>query len=182
MSFLDTARRGFSGKSEDYYYDDERYEDEDIDEYEEDEPRRSYFSFLGRKSEKYEDVDEQESEEPRSSFTSSYASRTSYASKERSAPINQKSTSFSRPNLSGVEVTVYYPSSFDDSIRIIREVKSNKITLFDDSAIPSDDEARRVVDYIGGAAFGMECPFERLCPSIFCIAPAGVKLDTKKRY
>ena len=182
MSFLDTAKRVFSGKSEDYYYDDERYEDEDIDEYEEDEPRRSYFSFLGRKSEKYEDVDEQESEEPRSSFASSYASRTSYVSKERSAPINQKSTSFSRPNLSGVEVTVYYPSSFDDSMRIIREVKSNKITLFDVSAIPSDDEARRVVDYIGGAAFGMECPFERLCPSIFCIAPAGVKLDTKKRY
>ena len=80
MSFLDTARRVFSGKSEDYYYDDERYEDEDIDEYEEDEPRRSYFSFLGRKSEKYEDVDEEESEEPRSSFASSYASRASYVS------------------------------------------------------------------------------------------------------
>ena len=54
--------------------------------------------------------------------------------------------------------------------------------MFDISSIPTDEEARRVVDYIGGAAFGMECPFERLCPSIFCIAPTGVKFDVKKRY
>ena len=84
--------------------------------------------------------------------------------------------------MAGVEVIVHYPASLDDATRIIREVKNNKITLFDISAITSDAEARRVVDYIGGAAFGMECPFERLCPSIFCIAPMGVKLDAKKRY
>jgi FtsZ-interacting cell division protein YlmF len=84
--------------------------------------------------------------------------------------------------MAGVEVIVHYPTSLDDATRIIREVKGNKITMFDISSIPTDEEARRVVDYIGGAAFGMECPFERLCPSIFCIAPTGVKFDIKKRY
>ncbi len=182
MSFLDTARRALGSKSEDYYDDDREY-DEEYDEYEE-EPRKSLFSFLAKRSDdEYEDYEDgvRDDTAPRS-YSSAYA---------RSSTRERVNTGFSKPSasapvrssLAGVEVTVHYPTSLDDATRIIREVKVNKITIFDISAITSDEEARRVVDYIGGAAFGMECPFERLCPSIFCIAPVGVKIDAKKhRY
>lgn len=179
MSFLDNAKRALGVKADDYY--DDRYDDEEYDEYEDDdEPKRSLFSFLKRNND--EEYEESYEEEPKSRSYSSYSSRTT-DTRERFSQSFQKSTPTpSRANMSGVEVIVHYPASLDDATRIIREVKSNKITLFDISAITSDAEARRVVDYIGGAAFGMECPFERLCPSIFCIAPMGVKLDAKKRY
>ncbi len=178
MSFLDTARRMFGAETDEYY--DDRYEDEEYDEYEDDEPKKSLFSFLKRNDE--EDY-EAETPEPEKARYSSYSSRTSSARERYSSAFSKSAESTPvRSNMSGVEVTVHYPASLDDATRIIREVKSNKITLFDISAITSDAEARRVVDYIGGAAFGMECPFERLCPSIFCIAPVGVKLDAKKRY
>lgn len=183
MSFLETARRALSTKA-DEYFDDRDYEQE-YDEYEEEEPRKNLFSFLSRKSE--DDYDEDYYEEDNSyksnSYNRSYSTRT--ASRERfqsafSKP--QQTTPAPRANLSGIEVTVHYPETFDDATKIIREVKANKITIFDISTITSDDEARRVVDYIGGAAEGMECPFKRLCPSIFCIAPTGVSFDLKKRY
>lgn len=179
MSFLDNARRAFGSKSDDYY-DEDRY-DEEYDEYEEEEPKKSFFSFLGGRDKTEDEYDEEYEEPAPRSYQSSYSKTSSFTDKYKTS-FTQKPAP-TRSNLSGVEVTVHYPASLDDATRIIREVKSNKITIFDISAITSDDEARRVVDYIGGAAFGMECPFERLCPSIFCIAPVGVKIDAKKnRY
>lgn len=179
MSFLDNARRAFGTKS-DEYYDDDRY-DEEYDDYIEDEPKKSLFSFLNRRSETDTEYEEEYEEPTQRRYSEPKTS--SYSSDKYKSGFTAKTTSTARTAMSGVEVTVHYPSSLDDATRIIREVKSNKITIFDISAITSDDEARRVVDYIGGAAYGMECPFERLCPSIFCIAPVGVKIDAKKnRY
>ncbi len=179
MSFLDNAKRALGIKTDDYY-DDDRYDEEEYDEYE-DEPKKSFFSFLKR--DEYEDEgyeEPYEEEAPRRSYSSAYASRRT-ETRDRFAG-EPRTSSPTRSSMAGVEVTVHYPTSLDDATRIIREVKVNKITLFDISAISSEAEARRVVDYIGGAAFGMECPFERLCPTIFCIAPTGVKFDVKKRY
>lgn len=184
MSFLETARRALSTKAEEYF--DDRDYDEEYDEYEEYEPKKNLFSFLSKKTDEEYDEDYYEDEssyKTNNSYNRSYSTRSS--SRERfsgafSRP--QQPSPAARANLSGVEVTVHYPETFDDATKIIREVKANKITIFDISTITSDDEARRVVDYIGGAAEGMECPFKRLCPSIFCIAPTGVAFDIKKRY
>ena len=180
MSFLETARRALSTKA-DEYFDDREYEDA-YDEYEEAEPKKNLFSFLSKRNdEDYEEEYEEDNTGYRTStgFTRSYTARTSSSERFRGSQTTQPAP---RANLSGVEVTVHYPETFDDATKIIREVKANKITIFDISTITSDDEARRVVDYIGGAAEGMECPFKRLCPSIFCIAPSGVSFDLKKRY
>lgn len=183
MSFLDSARRALSNKSDDYYddaeydYEQEEYEDE-YEDYEEEEPKRSFFSFLNRKSNN--DYEEYEDYEP---STRSFDTGFSKSANDRYSKefVKPSSTTPQRTSLAGVEVTVHYPESLDDATKIIREVKVNKITIFDISTIASDDEARRVVDYIGGAAEGMECPFKRLCPSIFCIAPKGVTLDVRKQ-
>ncbi len=183
MSFLDTARRALGAKPDDYYEEDDRYEDE-YDEYEDDEPKKPFFSFLSKRNDEEDEYEESYERDPERTrrYSSSY-SRTSANSGSYSSFTQKPAPTPVRSSLAGVEVIVHYPASLDDATRIIREVKSNKITIFDISSITSDDEARRVVDYIGGAAFGMDCPFERLCPSIFCIAPVGVKIDAKKtRY
>lgn len=184
MSFLDTARRALGGKPDDYYEEDDRYEDE-YEEYDDDEPKKSFFSFLSKRNDEDDEYEEEayEKEPERARRYSTSYSRTSANSVGYSSLAQKTAPTPVRSSLAGVEVIVHYPASLDDATRIIREVKSNKITIFDISSITSDDEARRVVDYIGGAAFGMDCPFERLCPSIFCIAPVGVKIDAKKnRY
>ncbi len=181
MSFLDNARKAF-GISADDYEDERDYEYED--EEEETKSRKSLFSFFSGKSEDDYD-DEYEEDEPvneRTSRSSYYgSSRERYSSSSAYTP-NRSQIKYN-PAPANTEVVLVTLTNFDDSEKIVREVKSGKITIFDVSEIDSTEDARRIVDYISGAAAGMECPFSRLCNGIFCIAPKGVKITAKKsRY
>ena len=175
MSFLDNARRALIGETDDVEY--ERGYDEEYDSYEEP-PKRSLFSFLSRnKNDEYEDYEaEEQNAERRSSAKRAY----SYSSQRASDRYSSNQQIKYESAASGVEVIVLYPTTFDDSAKLVREVKSGKITIFDVSGIATPEEARRIVDYICGAAEGMDCPFSRLCPSVFCIAPKGVTLTNRK--
>lgn len=178
MSIFGNVRRTFSSRYEDEYYDDDRdYEEE---EYEEERPRKGFFSSLFSRSrdDEYEDYEEEEYEEEdsRSRFG---RSRSSSEESRFSSNASKSSIRYNKPS-SQTELVVLHPKSFDDSIEIVKELKEGKITVFDTSGIETPPEARRVVDYISGAAEGIGCPFERLCPSIFCIAPRNVKLTTNK--
>lgn len=196
MSFFSNARRALGGKPTDDEYDnydeyDDEYEDgEDYADYDEDErAHKGFFSFFSKKSRDYNDEkaeDEYErSDRYRDTRSSSYSSRpTSYSrgySSYSSDSRNRYSSGSGSSTVSGVEVTVLYPENFDKCNQIVQDVKAGKITIFDVSGIETVDEARRIVDYICGAAEGMECPFSRLCPSIFCIAPKGVTVTNPKQ-
>ena len=181
MSFLDNARRALGGKVDDF--EDERDYDEEYDSYEET-PRRSLFSFLSRnKNDEYEDY---EAEEQNAERRNSARQTSSYSYQRTSDRYGSGSSSSSRQNIrhesnaSGAEIIVLYPTTFDDSAKLVKEVKDGKITIFDVSGIATPEEARRIVDYICGAAEGMDCPFSRLCPSVFCIAPKGVTITNRK--
>lgn len=164
MSLFDSAKRLFgSADYEDEY--DEYYDDDE--EYEEENQKRKFFSFLS----KDKDDDYEEEEETKQPMRSSYRDKES---------IRKKVESSLPKNLYGVEMSIITPTSFDDSSRIVKEVKSGKITVFDMSGINNIEEARRIVDYICGAAEGMDCPFSRICPSVFCIAPDGVIINGKR--
>ena len=192
MSFLGNAKRAITGRD----YDDDREYDEEYedyeDEYEDEKPRRSIFSlFSRRRDDDYEDEYEEE-EQPVSrstSYSSSYRDQRSTAysgtsSSYRSSSQRQlKSGSAFLPKTGGTELSILSPTSFDDSSKIVREVKENHITIFDMSGVAAVEEARRIVDYISGAAEGMDCQFARICPSVFCLAPKGVVLNNKRpRY
>lgn len=189
MSFLDNAKKALSAKSSDEYEDERDYEYED--EYEEKKPRKSIFSFLtGKADDEYEDEYEEEDvpAETASSRASYYSSSRSssdrYSSNRYASSASAKTPIRYNPTASSnTEVVLITLTNFDDSEKIVREVKSGKITIFDVSEIDSTEDARRIVDYISGAAAGMECPFSRLCHGIFCITPKGVTITTKKsRY
>lgn len=181
MSFIDNAKRALGSRATDDYEDERDYEYED--EYEEKKPRRSLFSFLsGKTDDDYED----EYEEDDTDQTPTRTGRSSYynsSSSTRYSSAPSKSSIRYNPTPSNTEVILVTLTTFDDSEKIVREIKNGKITIFDVSEIESTDDARRVVDYISGAAAGMECPFSRLCHGIFCIAPKGVTITAKKaRY
>lgn len=191
MSFIENSRRAFS-PSDSYDYDSydsrygNRYDDEEMDEYEDEPKKKGILSFISslfgknKESDEEYDNDQEDDEEYEESIHSrSRSSRDSYNTSYRGG----SGSSFRSSDISGTEVKVLYPTSFDDSANIVKEVKANKITIFDVSGISTNEDARRVVDYICGAAAGMDCPFSRLCPSIFCIAPKGVILSiSKSRY
>lgn len=172
MSFFDNAKRAFSSKYDEFYDDDRDFEEYE-DEYDE-EPKRPLFSFLNKK----EEIEDEYDEEPRT-----YRNNSSSAKERFQSPFQKTSTPATpmRTSLGGVTIAVHYPESFNDASKIIREVKANKITIIDISTITSDEEARRIVDYIGGASEGMDCSFKRLCPSIFCFAPKGVDIELNKQ-
>lgn len=193
MSLLNKAKLAIGSKPYDDEYDYDSYDGREYDEYEEEKPRRKgIFSFLSRKNyEDEEDYDDyEEKKEPRNTkssdrYTSAYASSSSSSKTDSSYSSSKYSGSsirYEKPSASSFksEMTMLYPMSFDNAADIVREVKSGKITVFDVSQIESSAEARRVVDYICGAAEGMECPFSWLCPSVFCMAPKGIKLNVKK--
>lgn len=173
MSFIDNAKRAFIGRDEEEYA--HEYEDESYEEDVEEKKHNGFFSFLRKNKDEYDDyAEEEETAERRQNRRSS---------RDSSIRYNSSRYNSSEEDERKIEVVVMHPAGFDESARLVKTVKEGKITIFDVSEIESTEEARRVVDYISGAAEGMACPFSRLCPSIFCIAPEGVKLiDKKSRY
>lgn len=157
-------------EQEEYYYDDE------------DErgwhPLKNFFEKRRRKREERwaeEDaVTEAEEERLR-------ARRTGRSSGTSRSSIRYES---SQPADIDVELVVFYPQTIDDSDRIVEAVQSGKLVMFVFEAgegarnadAASDGTARRIVDYVGGAAKGMNCGFGRLSSGIFCIAPKNVKI------
>ncbi|MGN0182525.1 MAG: cell division protein SepF [Candidatus Ornithomonoglobus sp.] len=157
-------------EQEDYYYDDE--EDRGWH------PLRNFFERKRQKREERlaeeEAAAEAEEEERRARSTR----RTDSASR---SSIRYDSA---QPVDIDVELVVFYPQTIDDSDRIVEAVQSGKLVMFifeagegaRNAEAASDGTARRIVDYVGGAAKGMNCGFGRLSNGIFCIAPKNVKI------
>lgn len=185
MSFLNSPRRSFSRNYNDYEeaYDD-RYEDDEDDDYDDDyeervNPIAAFFGFgKSKKKNTYNDEYEDDSyKKSRSDYRGAQSDR-------RTASYSNIKSNIQYNSALGIkaEVTVLYPESFDDSASIVKAVKNGKITVFvfDSPESSSSADARRIVDYVCGAAEGMECTFDRLSNGIFCIAPKGVTISKKK--
>lgn len=171
MSFFDM----FSRKDEDYEDYDDGY---DYDDYEEE--KTSFFSRLKRKKDDYYEEEYEEQERPSQRYSSSkYSDRSDYKTQTKSNSYRYDNTAAAAPAL--MEIYALTADGFDGSANIVRDVKKGKTVIFDVSQITSNNDARRVVDYISGAAEGMGCTFSRLYPAIFCIAPKSVNITVKNQ-
>lgn len=72
-----------------------------------------------------------------------------------------------------------YVDEFERSAEAVREVKKGKIVIIDVTEL-DPNIARRVVDYISGAAEGLESKCQRVSGGIFCLAPAGTTFTLKR--
>ena len=73
----------------------------------------------------------------------------------------------------GARIKVMKPSDIDDSQRVAEDVKARRLVIFDVGDI-SPEDARRVVDFITGTAYGLDGSIKRIASGIFVVAPHGV--------
>lgn len=183
MSFLNNALKAFGVRAND----DDRYDNDEYDREDELNDEEEGYDD-DRRNEDYIDTSYKKSTRPRKKMSSERHTSDNYSDENTrssySTAYDSRTSNSYNSSMSGdcwAEVSFFYPSDFDKSKDIVASVKRGKITIFDVSQIESIDVARRIVDYIGGAAEGMECPFSMICPSIFCIAPKGVKISNSNR-
>lgn len=161
-------RRGGSRDDYEEPEDEEYYDDEE----ESGNPIKNFFERRRRRRE--ERLAEEEAE----------ARAEEERAERRSASRSSIRYSADRPGETDVEMVVFYPQTIDESDRIVEAVQSGKLAIFifefgedaKNGGAFSDGTARRIVDYVGGAAKGMNCGFGRLSNGIFCIAPKNVKI------
>lgn len=179
MSLFENTRRAFSSQDN---FDDTEYMD-DYEEKKENPIKRFFADLFGfeKEDEEMNGYDEREYENERKYRESEKNNRSSVRFTRPSESYSSSSYSNTQNN---IEIVTMYPQSVDEASKIIKEVKQNKIVIFDvNDQIESSEEARRIVDFVGGASEGLECPFSKICASIFCIAPKGVRFtNTKTRY
>ncbi len=126
-------------------------------------------SFMGFETDdeyyddEYYDEENEIEEEPQPRRTTSAYSRKN-ASKV--VPINPGATS---------RIRIMKPSEFDDSTGIADEIKGGRLVIFDVGNLDAT-EARRVVDFVSGAAYGVSGNVRRVSGGIFVAAPRNIDI------
>ena len=107
-----------------------------------------------------EDDDEEYDDEPKRRF----ASFTGRASKV--VPVRAGSSS---------KVRIIKPKSFEESGKIADEIKEDRLVIFDVTTLDID-QARRIVDFIVGAAYALNGNVRRVSGGIFVAAPNSIDI------
>lgn len=115
----------------------------------------------------YDEEDEIEEDEPR-------RSRTARRGVSKVVPINPGTSS---------RVRIMKPTEFDDSTSITDEIKNGRLVIFNVSDL-DPSEARRVVDFVSGAAYGVNGNVKRVSGGIFVAAPRNIDItgETLKEH
>lgn len=75
----------------------------------------------------------------------------------------------------GSRIRIIKPKDFNDSLRVADEIKANRLVIFDVGELDGED-ARRVVDIVAGAAYGLEGNIRRVSGGIFVAAPRNIDI------
>lgn len=124
----------------------------------------SVKNFIGMEDDEYYDDDEyieeeDEYEEPKKRFTG--------FSGRKVVPVNSGANA---------KVRIIKPKSFDESTKIADEIKGNRLVIFDVTEL-NTDEARRIVDFIVGAAYALNGNVRRVSGGIFVAAPNHIDIS-----
>ena len=95
------------------------------------------------------------------------------ADESKVVPMNPQSTSAAN---SGMRMVVYQPQSYDDTQRIIDDLKSGRpiIANLEDLNV---EIAQRVLDFLSGAVYGVDGSIRKISRGIFLLAPAHVDIS-----
>ncbi|MCC8159913.1 MAG: cell division protein SepF [Oscillospiraceae bacterium] len=73
------------------------------------------------------------------------------------------------------KIRIMKPAEFDDSTGIADEIKGGRLVIFDVGNLDAG-EARRVVDFVSGAAYGVNGNVRRVSGGIFVAAPRNIDI------
>ena len=76
---------------------------------------------------------------------------------------------------SSSKVRIIKPKSFEESGKIADEIKEDRLVIFDVTTLDID-QARRIVDFIVGAAYAVNGNVRRVSGGIFVAAPNGIDI------
>ena len=111
----------------------------------------------------YDEEDEiEETDEEPVKKTSPFQRRSS----AKVVPINPGSSS---------RIRIMKPADFDDSTGIADEIKGGRLVIFDVTNLDPSD-ARRIVDFVSGAAYGVNGNVRRVSGGIFVAAPRNIDI------
>ena len=98
-------------------------------------------------------------------------------SAKRGMPFSRKSSSKVVPISPGASlgIRIMVPNSFDESTTIADEIKRGRSVVSNVGNLDTSD-ARRVVDFVSGAAYGMNGNVRRVSGGIFVAAPRSVDI------
>jgi cell division inhibitor SepF len=125
-------------------------------------------NFIGMETDDYYDEDEYyeddeiEEEAPRAS-THTFPKR---SSSSKVVPLNSANQA---------RVRIIKPDNFDASTKVADEVKSGRMVIFDVGMLDAD-EARRIVDFVAGAVYGVSGNIRRVSGGIFVAAPRNIDI------
>lgn len=123
-------------------------------------------NFIGMETDEYYDdeyydEDELEEDEPRSSL--------------HTFPKRASSKVVPLSSASQARVRIIKPENFDNSTKVADEVKSGRMVIFDVGMLDAG-EARRVVDFVAGAVYGVSGNIRRVSGGIFVAAPRNIDI------
>ena len=132
------------------------------------------WDMLGVNNEDYEEYDEQ------------YESNTPYIEEKESIPAptstNTKKSSNSKvvgmPGMQQVRVVISQPSTFEQSEEICEHLKEKKSIIVNLEYV-NKDVARRIVDFISGAVYGLDGNIQKISNSIFLVAPFNYEITNE---
>lgn len=182
MSFLDKILNAMKLTDD---YDDDDFLDDEIEEYEEPRPRKSYFSK--KQTESCDDYDEEEDDEPIIRRSMKQPSKTIKTSTSKSGSVSSGSVSGSktsskvspirtRKNLNDMSVCVVRPASMEDA-REITETLLAKCTVVLNMEGIDLDLAQRIIDFTSGSCYAISGNLQKISNYIFIITPANVDIS-----
>jgi cell division inhibitor SepF len=178
-SFLDY----FKVKDSDDYDDDDFFDDDDDDD-EDDYDDDEVYSYK-KPAKKSEPVKQKSSYSPSSYQTSStgYTGQTTTRKQTKAAPQqDSKLVSFDTPqrrpaaNRPLNEVYVIKPVEFDDAQTVSDFLKAGKTIVINMEGVQLDP-AQRIIDFIGGACYGLGGDLKAISANIFIAAPNNIEVS-----
>lgn len=91
---------------------------------------------------------------------------------------NKKNKVVGMPGMQQVKVIISQPSTFEQSEEICEHLKEKKSIIVNLEYV-NKDVARRIVDFISGAVYGLDGNIQKISNSIFLVAPTNYEITNE---
>ena len=99
--------------------------------------------------------------------------------KSYTTPVsNKKNKVVGMPGMQQVKVIISQPSTFEQSEEICEHLKEKKSIIVNLEYV-NKDVARRIVDFISGAVYGLDGNIQKISNSIFLVAPFNYEITNE---
>ncbi len=129
----------------------------------------------------YQNADLLGYEEQTQSQTRSVATHSSFDHVSEHAPATYAAPVRTAPPLADVyRITTLHPITYNDARRIGEEFRAGTPVIMNLSDM-DDADARRIVDFSAGLAFGLHGSIEKVTKGVFLLSPANVDIGAAAR-